>query len=44
MNSNVYGFILVGSDGLESIQYGLYWSDLDQLELEPVREQRVLHE
>ncbi|HCD45188.1 MAG TPA: hypothetical protein DEQ64_15935 [Lachnoclostridium sp.] len=44
MNSNVYGFILVGSDGLESIQYGLYWSDLDQLELEPIREQRVLHE
>ncbi|WP_024346431.1 hypothetical protein [Lacrimispora indolis] len=40
MNSNVYGFIVVGAKGLESIRYGLYWSDLDQLELEPVRVQR----
>ena len=44
MNSNVYGFIVVGSDGLESIQYGLYWSDLDQLDLESVKVQRESHE
>ena len=44
MDSNVYGFIVVGANGLESIRYGLYWSDLDQLELEPVRVQRQLHE
>ncbi len=37
MNSNVYGFIAVGSDGLKSLQYGLYWSELDQLELKPVK-------
>jgi len=40
MNSNAYGFIVVGANGLESIQYGIYWSDLDQLKLEPVRVQR----
>lgn len=44
MNSNVYGFIAVGSDGLESIQYGLYWSNSDQLKLEHIKVKRKLHE
>jgi len=44
MNSNVYGFIVVGSEGQKSIRYGLYWSDLDQIELESVKAQRELHE
>ena len=36
-SSNLYGFVAVGADGLSSIQYGLYQSDIDRLELEMMK-------